>query len=279
MTAKNLEIISDHLEQLHGHAYFRPQAGPLMESLTESVLDALPGEVAEEISERAFDLEVSIGRQEGDNEVVVGFSVDHPGVVYSSEIALTALADAALEDLAGYLARLVQDAAPAEDTAAGKVLLRQKLEAESHQNATASARLKVSPQWLKSVIPCTDYSYDEVDGKKIIRDYFWSKELIERLFKIKCTKVTPDDLQYVASECCHGDLEWARDLIARLKSPNRPEPALKEQPQKNQGRPAAKALPNERSRSRSRHKKPVREAGKDSARKPEGAAGPKPPSA
>jgi len=116
-----------------------------------------------------------------------------------------------------------------------------------------------------------------VDGKKIIREYYWSKELIERLFKIKSTKTTPEDLQYVAAECCEGDLEWARDLIARLKSPNRAEPAPREQPQKNQGRPPAKALPNDRSRSRSRHKKPVREQGKDNARKTEPASGPKLP--
>lgn len=282
MTSKNLGIVSDHLEQLRGHAYFRPEDGPLKERLSEAVLDALEGEAAEELSERPFDLEVSIGQQEGDSDVTVGFSVDHHGVVHTSEIALTALADDALEDLAGYLARLVESAAPAEATAEGKALVRKKLETESHEKTTASARLKVSPQWLKSVIPCTDYTYDEIDGKKIIREYYWSKELIERLFKIKCTKTTPEDLQYVAMECCEGDLDWARDLIARLKSPNRVEPAPKVQAQKNQAKAPVKAVPSERARSRSRHKRPVREAakdsaGKDAARKPAPAAGPKLP--
>ena len=277
MTSKYLGIVSEHLEQLHGHAYFRPEAGPLRERLTEAVLDALEGEAAEELSDGAFDLEVSIGRQEGDSEVALGFSVDHPSVTHTSEIALTALADEALEDLAGYLGRLLENAAPAETAAASKALVRKKLETDSHEKTTASARLKVTPQWLKSVIPCTDYSYDEIDGKKIIREYYWSKELIERLFKIKCTKTTPEDLQYVAKECCEGDLDWARDLIARLKSPNRVEPAPKEQPQKNQAKPQAKAGPSERTRSRSRHKKPVREAGKDAARKPAPVAGPKVP--
>jgi hypothetical protein len=291
MTSKHLETIIDGMAKLHGHAYFRPQSGPFRASLTQTVLDAVEGELAEELSEGAFDLEVSIGRQEDDSEPLISFRVDHPGVVHDMQLAVAALADDALEDLAGYLTRLVQDAAPAETAADGKTIVRKKPEADHHEKASASARLKVSPEWLKSVIPCTEYSYDEIDGKKYIREYYWSKELIERLFKIKSTKTTPEDLQYVAKECCEGDVEWARDLIARLKSPNRPEPAPKDQSQRNQGRPGqnqgkpaqgqaqaqAKAVPNDRSRQRSRHKKPGREQGKDPARKPESSAGQKQP--
>ena len=276
MTSKYPAIISNLLQQLHGHGYFRPSTGPLKARLTEAVLDALDSDAVEQLSEQTIDLEVSIGRQEGDDEVTIGISVDHPGLTHSSELPLAALADDALEDLAGYLARLVESAPPAESAEEGKALLRKKMEADSHEQTAASARLKVTPQWLKSVIPCTDYSYDEIDGKKFIREYYWSKELIERLFKIKCTKTTPDDLQYVAKECCEGDLDWARDLIARLKSPNRVEPAPKEQAQRNQAKAPAKAVPGERVRSRSRNKKPFREAGKDPARKHEPAAGPKP---
>lgn len=321
MTSKQLETITDHLDKLHGYAYFRPQPGPLMERLTQAVLDAVEGELAEQLSEGAFDLEVSIGRQEDESETMVSFSVDYPGVVHSSQLAVSVLADDALEDLTGYLAGLAE-AAPAETEADGKTLVRKKIiEGDHHEKGPASTRLKVSPEWLKSVVPCTDYSYDEIDGKKFIREYFWSKELIERLFKIKCTKTTPEDLEYVAKECCEGDQDWARDLIARLKSPNRPEPVAKEQSQKPQSRPAqshnrpaqhqnrptqnqnrqatsqskpaanqskpaatqnnpaanqggpapAKVVPSERSRQRSRHKKPFREQGKDAAGKPESA--------
>ena len=281
MTSKYPGIISTLLEQLHGHGYFRPEAGPLKARLTETVLAALDSDVLDQLSEQHIDLEVSIGRQDGDEEVTVGISVDLPDLSHRAELTLRALPDDAMEDLAGYLARLVENSAPAGSVEENKALIRKKMEEESHDQTTASARLKVSPQWLKSVIPCTDYSYDEIDGKKIIREYYWSKELIERLFKIKCTKTTPDDLQYVAKECCDGDQDWARDLIARLKSPNRTEQTPKEQPQKNQAKAPAKApaktVPNERVRTRSRHKRPPRDAGKDSARKPETAPGPKPP--
>jgi hypothetical protein len=282
MTSKFPGIISNLLRQLHGHGYFRPETGPLKVRLTEAVLDTLESDALEQLSEQPIDLEVSIGCQEGEDEVTIGISVQHPDLSHTTELALTALAEDALEDLAGYLTRLVESAAPGELDVPDKAMLRKKMEAESHEQTTASTRLKVSPQWLKSVIPCTDYSYDEIDGKKFIREYYWSKELIERLFKIKCTKTTPEDLQYVAKECCEGDLDWARDLIARLKSPNRVEQPPREQTQRNQPKTPAKAAvpnkaaaPNERTRSRSRNKKP-REAGKD-ARKSEPASGAKPP--
>jgi hypothetical protein len=276
MTSKFPGIISNLLRQLHGHGYFRPETGPLKVRLTEAVLDSLESDALEQLSEQPIDLEVSIGGQEGEDDVIIGISVQHPDLSHTTELALTALAEDALEDLAGYLTRLVESAAPVDPDVPDKAMLRKKMEAESHEQTAASTRLKVSAQWLKSVIPCTDYSYDEIDGKKFIREYYWSKELIERLFKIKCTKTTPEDLQYVAKECCEGDLDWARDLIARLKSPNRVEQAPREQTQKNQPKaPAKAAAPNERSRSRSRSRKP-REAGKDT-RKSEPASGPKPP--
>jgi hypothetical protein len=301
MTSKNLETISDRLSKLHGHLYFRPAAGALLERLRQEVLESVNGELVEELAEGGFGLEVSIGCPEGDSELILSYSVDRPGMVHSAQLIVSQLSEETLEDLAGYLVSLTAETAPAEPGVAGKHVLRKRPEGDHHEKEAAAARLKVSPEWLKSVVPCTDYSYDEIDGKKYIREYFWSKELIERLFRIKSSKTTPEDLQYVAQECCEGDLDWARDLIARLKSPNRPEPAPKEQAQKNQGRPAqgqgqgqgqgkgavkpvqtlnkqaqAKAGPSERVRSRSRHRK-MRNQGNDPGRKPDSAAGPKPP--
>src|SRR6185369_12320901 len=107
MTSKYPAIISNLLDQLHGHCYFRPEAGPLKARLTEAVLSTLEFDVVEQLSEQPLDLEVSIGRQEGDEEVTIGIKVDQPDLSHSSELALKALAGDALEDLAGYLARLV----------------------------------------------------------------------------------------------------------------------------------------------------------------------------
>ena len=282
MTSEHLQNVSYQLAKLHGHAYFRVEDGDLKESLTRVILDAVEGDLAEVLAEYPFDLEVNIGQQEGESEPSLGYSVDRPGAAYRSEILLSRLPEPALADLARYLERLLQQAAPVDKAAGTTVVRKKQQEHDHHEKEAAAARLKVSPQWLKSVVPCTEYSYDEIDGKKYIREYYWSRELIERLFRIKSTKTTPEDLQYVAKECCDGDLDWARDLIARLKSPNRPEPAPKEQSQKNQKgqQTQAQAKPGsgERVRSRSRHKKPFRQpGGKDAPRKPESTAGPKTP--
>ena len=275
MISRHIDTITDCLATMNGQAFFRPQTGALQERLKQGVLDDAGSELAETPSDGEFGLEVSVACQEGDSQPTVSFRVDRPGVVHSSQVAVTLLADDALEDLAGYLLRLsenVGENAPSEEApVAGGTPSRDKADTDYHEKGPASARLKVSPEWLKRIVPCTDYSYEEIDGKKYIREYYWSKDLIERLFKIKSTKTTPEDLQYVAAECCEGDLEWARDLIARLKSPNRPEAPAKESGQKNQRKPvqaqAPQAPANERSRQRSRHKKPFRQPGKDGGAK------------
>ncbi|GAW66280.1 hypothetical protein GPEL0_01f1571 [Geoanaerobacter pelophilus] len=296
--------VHSQLALLHGHAYFRVDEGPLKESITRVILDDAAGDLAEQLSDSSFGLELSVGQQEGESEPTLSYSVDHPGVVYRSEMPLSRLDAEALEDLAKYLGRMLQKEDPAQEKPTSGTVVRKKQEHDHHEQDAAAARLKVSPQWLKSVVPCTEYSYDEIDGKKYIREYYWSRDLIENLVRIKSTKTTPEDLQYVAKECCEGDLDWAKDLIARLKSPNRPEPAPKEQPQKggqkvqpqarNAGQPQAKqagqaqakqagqpqakqAAPGERVRSRSRNRKPFRQGGKDGQRKPDQPAAPKPP--
>ncbi|TSK08925.1 MAG: hypothetical protein FPO08_06415 [Geobacter sp.] len=279
MTSQYLQSVTNQLNNLHGHAYFRVTDGPLKECLTGIILDAAEGDLAEQLSDGRFDLEVSVGVQEGDSEATIDFRVDRPGVIYRADAQVSNLSEAALEDLTRYLAHLAQETPVVEDKAEGGVIVRKKVEHDHHEKEAAAARLKVTPQWLKSVIPCTEYSYDEIDGKKYIREYYWSRDLIERLFKIKTMKATPEDVQYVAQECCDGDVDWARDLIARLKSPNRPEQQKdqqqKGQPQKDKDREKEKggaqqqpqqAKPaGERSR-RSRHRKSFRQ-GKDGARK------------
>lgn len=278
MTSQLLQSVTNQLNNLHGHAYFRVTDGHLKECLTGIMLDAVDGDLAEQLSDGRFDLEVSVGVQEGDSEATVDFRVDRPGVIYRADTLVSSLSEAALEDLARHLAHLAQETPVVEEKTEGGVIVRKHVDHDHHEKEAAAARLKVTPQWLKSFIPCTEYSYDEIDGKKYIREYYWSRDLIERLFRIKTTKATPDDVQYVAKECCDGDVDWARDLIARLKSPNRPE-QQKDQPQKGQPQkdkerekekggaqqPQQAKPAGERSR-RSRHRKSFRQ-GKDGARK------------
>lgn len=261
MNSEQLETITEHLTALQGQAYFKPGPGPLRERLAQEMSNS--GEVAEAVSVSDQALEVSVFRHEGGP--VISFGADRPDAVQTFKLGVGALDQEALQDLAAYLGELGKQAA--EAAAAEKEQAQKSEFADYHVKETASARLKVSPDWLKRVVPCTDYSYEEIDGRKYIREYYWSKPLIERLFKIKSTKTTPEDLQYVAKECCDGDMDWARDLIAKLKSPNRPDSPAKEQPQKNQARQAQPQAPaGERSRSRSRNRRHGRESGKEGAK-------------
>ena len=83
----------------------------------------------------------------------------------------------------------------------------------------ASQKLGCSMNVLKSIIPCTDYSYREIDGKKEITEYFWSKKLIDRLCQIKMNGVEAEDVKYIADECCYGDCKWAEEILASLNRP------------------------------------------------------------
>ena len=84
----------------------------------------------------------------------------------------------------------------------------------------ASQKLGCSLNVLKSKIPCTDYTYLEIDGIKEIKEYFWSKELIDRLCHIKLNGVNTEDVKYIAEECCYGDYKWAQEILASLGRPN-----------------------------------------------------------
>jgi hypothetical protein len=233
MTSRHLDTINDHLAKLHGFAYFNPSQGALRDKLTKMLLEALPEEAE---LQHPFEMEVGIGRGDDETEATLELRVNGADLSKIPQLTLAALSSDELTDLLGYLAPIAEERATDAAHPAATASVPGGNDEGHHSQASAAARLKVTPQWLKSVIPCTDYSYEEIEGKKYIREYFWSKDLIERLVKIRSTKTTPEDLQYVANECCDGDFDWAKDLIARLKSPNRPEQAPREQ-QRGQGRP------------------------------------------
>jgi|GEM_PF-1458041 len=230
MTSKLLDIINERLDALHGQAFFKLQTGTLKDRLLQEVAGVVTGELAEAVAAGNCELEVSVFPQDDDSPMI-SFTVDHPGITQTFRLPVPSLTDDVLQDLVGQLTRLTEKQAEAPPADGNKKIVNP----DYHEQDAASARLRVTPEWLKRIIPCTDYWYEEIEGKKYIREYYWSKELIERLFKIKCNKTTPEDIQFVAKECCEGDVDWARDLIGRLKSPNRPEAPQKEQSPKGQG--------------------------------------------
>ncbi|GFO53968.1 hypothetical protein GMSM_09750 [Geomonas sp. Red276] len=223
-TATKLQDVNLYLDRLFGFAYLKP-SGALKARLTDEALR----EMGDAPSPDELVIEASIGKPENEGEATLSFRATHDGETRDLAIDLARLTEAELDELASLLDSFLNQQKSDQPVAAGTSGPLEVPEGDHHDHAAAAARLKVSPEWLKSVVPCSDYTYEEIEGKKYIRDYFWSRELIERLVKIKSNKTTPEDLQYVASECCYGDTDWAKELIARLKSPNRPEAAPKAQ--------------------------------------------------
>lgn len=100
-----------------------------------------------------------------------------------------------------------------------KTIVRRRM-ADGMLTITQAAQgIGCSENFLKSRIPCTDYTYDEIDGKKIIRDYFWSQQLIDRLSQVKQHGVKAEDVKLIAEECCYGDCKWAEEMLASLARP------------------------------------------------------------
>lgn len=250
MTQSHLQAIEELVKKANGPVSLRIGEGELRENLIGCV--PVRTEEGSENDGNPAELEVQLRLgQDGDG---LSFCLSQQGQPRSAECPLSTLDESTLETLAQRLARLCDASRPGKGGAPRNIIKREG-EPDAYDIAGAASRLRVTPEWLKSVIPCSTYSYDEIDGRKIIREYYWNVDLIENLFRFKNTKVMPEDLKYVADQCCFGDLDWAKDLIARLKSPNRPD-QQKVQPAKapqKQGRPFSR----ERSSGRHRAKKPA----------------------
>jgi len=230
MTQNHLQTIEEYVKKSNGPVILRLTDGVLRDRLIGTALDGMPDEETDSDA-MDQDLEIQLRLAHSDSTTQLSFSL-LTGTAHSGECAVSTLDEKALEDLVEYLSRLGEASRPPRG--AGRMVIKRKGEPDSYDKMGASSRLKVSPEWLKRIIPCSNYRYEEIDGRKIIHEYYWSVEFIENLFRIKNSKITPDDLRYVADQCCFGDMDWAKDLISRLKSPNRAEPTPREQPAKSQ---------------------------------------------
>ena len=208
--------LDDLLKSGNSDFSFRPDDGALRSALVAMLLATENEEFADLFSESSSD--ISVG--------VYGTSVAEGLIrcrVYgdfgerSLECRLATLTQTAFADLTEQLSHLdaVQTASSAPHHGARGVL-RRKAEINLFNMLSceeAAQQLNLPRQTLKSMIPCSDYSYSEVNDKIVIQEYYWSKNLIQRLCDIKTGGATAEDCRYIADECCHGDLDWAKEII------------------------------------------------------------------
>ena len=160
-----------------------------------------------------------------------------------------------ISDLIEQLSRLIA-APPAVTTQdSARIIFRKKAVEGMLDIHQASQKLGCPLQFLKSKIPCSDYTYTEIEGKKEIQGYYWSRELIDRLCQIKSGGVKPEDLAYVADECCDGDRNWAEEILVALGTPRTAPKAGGGSPSPGVSKQPAKSTPREHPRH-PRKKKP-----------------------
>jgi hypothetical protein len=202
------------LKKLNADVTFRPDDGEFRSKLVKTAIDNADEECAELFSARNCDIQVSISSRTID-EGVIRFVVDSDLGEQSLKCDLSVLNDREISDLTGQLSRLIAEQSPPETHGAPKVIIR-KNDTGMLDIQQAAQKLGCSQIILKSKIPCTDYSWHEVNGKKEITDYYWSIKLIDRLCHIKMNGVKAEDVKYIAEECCDGDCKWAEEILNLL---------------------------------------------------------------
>ena len=252
-TSDNTMNMVELLKLLPADITFRPDDGAFRSKLVETLLDKRDEDFAELFSESSSDILVNIsGRSVAD--AVIGFRVASDQGEQSLKFALSMLNDEEISDLSEQLSRLLTLQSPPMLYDTTKSIVRKAPENGMLDITVASRKLGCSPVLLKSRIPCTDYTYSEVNGKKEIKEYYWAQNLIDRLCYIKANGAKAEDLKYIAEECCDGDRTWAEEILLSLGRPKASPKAGGAGTQSTTKQPA-KTVSRERSNSRPPRKK------------------------
>lgn len=215
MNTKITSEIKSLLDSLGGNASFRVSKGILHKKLTEAFLEAVDEVTGEMIS--VSDYEISVSVSEYDGEVCINCRLDSDNINQELVIKLSDLDAAELSEVYSKI-NMLPASAPTITSPSKTITKKHYPHGMLDINHSAS-KLNCSQIHLKSKIPCTDYSYEEFNGIKEIKEYYWSQDLIDRLCKIKSNGVKSEDVQYIADECCHGDHKWAEEILNSIVSP------------------------------------------------------------
>ena len=202
------------LKKITSDITFRPENGTFRSRLAEIAIANADEDSAELFSERGCDIQVKLSEHTFEEDVIRFLVVSDLG----EQLMACDFSDLSFEERSDFDEQLVRQLALHADSSpqgSPKVIVRKDVNGmlDIHQ---AAQKLGCSQKTLKSNIPCTDYSYIEVDGKKEIQEYFWSQNLISLLCDIKSNGAKPEDVKLIADECCHGDEKWAEELVASL---------------------------------------------------------------
>jgi hypothetical protein len=212
----SIEAITRLLQEFGGKAYITPDEGAFRARVINDMAEQLDDR-SEDIEETVFDVEIEIESNPvpGNISLVVrAASADFETTINLYAYQLNSRERrAVLKELLTVKRRLE---VPFDDKKP-KVIIRKRTD-NSYDQHIAAQKLDVSSDWLRKMLPCTGYKCSERDDGRKDLDFRYSKEMVDRLSKIKDNMFCREDLEYIADLCCEGDIEWAQDLIKYIKS-------------------------------------------------------------
>jgi len=204
------------LKNLVAAVSFRPEEGPFRAALVAKILADADEERAELFSAGNCDIKVTISQHTQQEGFIRFLAVSDLGE-QSLECDLSGLNELESADLREQVLLQTPEHRPGVSGGNTKVIVRKASSTGMYTQQQSADKLGCSGEFIKNRIPCTDYSYDEIDGKKVLREYYWSQSLIDRLLQIKQAGSKPEDVKYIATECCYGDCTWAEELLTSLR--------------------------------------------------------------
>lgn len=197
---------------------FWPEDGAFRSKLVEMAIDNVDEESVDLFSEDSCEMQVSVSNQSDGQYIIRCIVVSDLGE-QTLNCDLSELSQEELNDFKEQLAHQIA-LLPSPTHGTPKIVIRKNMNGML-DCLLAAQKLKCSQLFLKENIPCTDYSYNEINGKKQIKEYYWSKVLIDRLCQVISHGANEDDVKYIAEECCNGDNKWAKEILALIGKPIR----------------------------------------------------------
>lgn len=231
------------LKGIDANITFKATIGPLRSRLSSAAMAVSRVKFVNLFSANSYDIQVSISSHTVEEDVF-RFLVPEDPDEQVLEFKVSELGADELADLKAQLSQQLALQPPAPVQVPGKTIIRKHVTGMLDIQQAAQ-QLGCTQTFLKSKVPCTDYSYIEVEGKKEIKDYYWSNQLIERLGSIKAKSVTAEDVTFIAEECCFGDSKWAEEMLTAVCGPV-PSARSDKPQQHNQQRRPQNAAPKDR---------------------------------
>lgn len=214
LSIKTVELIN----KLESEIAFRPEKGGFWSKLSEIVIENREEECEALCSKHNCDISVRISKHTIEEGLLRFLCVSDLGEQWF-DCEISTLNHDEISDLEAQISQQITPPTSASSNDSPRIIIRKNVNGmyNSHQ---AAQKIDCSQSHLKKNIPCSDYTYREINGSKEICEYYWSKKLIDRICHVKLNGVNAENIEYIAKECCHGDYKWAEEILVSLSHSN-----------------------------------------------------------